>query len=95
MTSAVKAVNEAYPSSQHLRQVRKGSGATQVNSYEKLAPGLNQSFALLARVDFYRSLTAAQALERKPLSVLASLAVCRAILVSPTQPQNKGKVTNQ
>src|SRR5258706_1553542 len=42
MTSAVKAVNRAYPSSQRREQVgqsksQSGSGASEVNSYERLA----------------------------------------------------------
>jgi hypothetical protein len=45
-------------------------------------PGLEPSFSMLAKADFYRAMQLAQTFERKDRFVLAQLATCRAVLVS-------------
>ena len=57
----------------------------------------DQGFPLLARYDFERTLLLAQEIEKKEASVLVQLALCRAALIKPREPQpeSKGKAKTQ
>ncbi len=52
---------------------------------------LDRSFAPLARADFQRALGLAQSIEKKEMSVLAQLSVCRGVLLKPRQKQTENK----
>ncbi len=84
MKPAVEAIN-------HVDAGQKSNRTPSQGGFDLSTLKFDQGFPLLARYDFERTLLLAQEIEKKEVSVLVQLALCRGVLIKPREQQPESR----